>query len=169
MSYVGAIAGIIGCGTGISGAVVGFLALRRAREIKALDLRLELRRIEGALRADIGELVPLLERAKRSHSRLAAARGSFNSGATAHWLTQWEIDLACANEFVAGASELDVDIKSFGHMELEDRLITVHKLQRRVSNLAGKYHASLSADDAGRDQLREDQRVITQARLDGKL
>jgi hypothetical protein len=169
LAYIGAIAGIIGAITGVAGAVVAILAFRRTGEIKALDLRLEVRRAESTLQSDIHDLAPLLERAKTSRTRLAAAQGSCRSGATAHWLPQWDADLAEANQLIAGASALDIDCSAFSQAELEARLVIVHKLQRQVAQLSGKYHSSLAANDAGRAQLRADQRVITQARLDGKL
>ncbi|MBE7526372.1 MAG: hypothetical protein HS120_01615 [Burkholderiales bacterium] len=168
-AYIGATAGIVGAVTGIAGAVVAILAFRRTGEIKALDLRLELRRTESTLQSDIQDLLPLLEHAKASRTRLAAAQGGYHSGATAHWLYEWDTDLAEANQLVAGASTLDVDCSVFSQAELEARLVTVHKLQRQVAQLSGKYQSSLAADDSGREQLRADQRVITQARLDGKL
>lgn len=169
LAYSGAIAGIIGAVTGIAGAILAFLAFRRTAQIKALDLRLELRRTESTLQSDIHDLIPLLESAKASRTRLAAAQGSYHSGATAYWLSQWDTDLADANSLVEGASVLDVDCSTFSQAELEARLVTVHKLQRQVAQLAGKYKNSLAADDTGREQLQADQRVITQARLSGKI
>ena len=169
LAYIGAIAGIVGAVTGIAGAVVAVLAFRRTSELKSLDLRLELRRTESTLRSDIQDLVPLLERAKKSRTKLAAAQGSFNSGATAHWLSQWDSDLAEANQLVAGTTALDIDCSGFSQAKLEARLVTVHKLQHQVAQLSGKYDVSLAEDDSGREQLRADQRVITQARLDGKI
>ncbi|WP_152984077.1 MULTISPECIES: hypothetical protein [Stenotrophomonas] len=168
LAYIGAIAGIIGAITGIAGAIVAVLAFHRTGELKALDLRLELRRMESTLRSDIQDLIPLLELAKKSRTRLAAAQGNFHSGATTHWLSQWNADLAEANQLAEGASSLDIDCSSFSQAELEARLVTVHKLQCQVVQLSGKYQSSLTADDSGREQLRADQRVITQARLDGK-
>jgi hypothetical protein len=161
LAYTGAIAGIIGAVTGIAGAALAFLAFRRTGQLKALDLRLELRRTESTLQSDIHDLVPLLEIAKASRTRLAVAQGSCNSGATKHWISQWDTDLAGANYLVEGASVLDIDCSKFSQAKLEARLITVHKLQRQVAQLAGKYKSSLLADDAGREQLRADQRVIT--------
>ena len=169
LAYTGAIAGIIGAVTGIAGAVLAFMAFRRTGQLKSLDLRLELRRSESTLHSDIHGLVPLLESAKASRTRLSAAQGAYHSGATKHWLAQWDTDLADANSLVEGASVLDIDCSAFSQAELEARLVTVHKLQRQVVQLAGKYQGSLAADDVGREQLRADQRVITQARLEGKI
>jgi hypothetical protein len=167
--YTGAIAGVIGAVTGIAGAVLAFFAFRRTGQLKSLDLRLELRRTEATLQSEILSLVPLLERAKVSRTRLAAAQGSFHSGATKHWLSQWDLDVLEANSLTEGASVLDADCTKFSHAQLETRLITVHKLQGQVSTLSNKYKSSLAADDLGRERLQADQRVITQARIEGKL
>ena len=169
LAYTGAIAGIIGAITGVAGAFLALLAFRRTGQLKALDLRLELRRTESTLQSDIHDLVSLLQNAKASRTRLAAAQGNYHSGATTHWLSQWDTDFAAANSLVEGASVLDIDCSAFSQAELEARLITIHKLQRQVAQLAGKYQSSLAADDTGRAQLREDQRAITQARLEGKI
>ncbi|NIJ93514.1 hypothetical protein FHT12_002211 [Xanthomonas campestris] len=169
LAYTGAIAGIIGAVTGIAGAVLAFLAFRRTGQLKSLDLRLELRRAEITLHSDIHGLAPLLESAKTSRTRLAAAQGTYNSSATKHWLAQWDADLADASSLIEGASVLDIDCSAFSQAELEARLVTVHKLQRQVALFAGKYQGSLAADDVGREQLRADQQVITQARIEGKI
>jgi hypothetical protein len=166
--YLGAIAGVIGAITGIAGVVLAFFALRRTGQLKALDLRLELRRTEATLQSEILSLIPLLERAKTSRTHLAAAQGSYHSGAIKHWLSEWGTDLVEASSLAEGASLLDADCTAFSQAQLEARLITIHKLQGQVSRLSGKYRDSLAVDDAGRAQLRADQRVATQARLEGK-
>jgi hypothetical protein len=167
--YTAAIAGVIGAVTGIAGAVLAFFAFRRTGQLKALDLRLELRRTEATLQLEILNLIPLLEQAKLSHTRLAAAQGSFHSGATKHWISQWDSDVLEANSLRDGASVLDADCTKFTQAQLEARLINVHKLQGQVSQLTDKYKKSLAADDVGRERLQANQRVITQARIDGKL
>ncbi len=168
LAYTGAVAGIIGAVTGITGAVLAYFAFRRTDQHKALDLRLELRKTESTLRSDIHDLIPLLERAKASRTRLASAQGNYDSGATKHWISQWETDLAEANSLVAESSVLDIDCSGFSQTNLEARLIIVHKLEHQVFQFTNKYRDSLAADDTGREQLQADQRVITQARLESK-
>ncbi|WP_097459914.1 hypothetical protein [Mangrovitalea sediminis] len=164
LAYTGAITGIIGAVAGVAGAITACIALRRTKELKALDLRLELRRMEGTLQSDIQDLIPLLERAKTSYTRLAAAQGKFGSGATEEWISQWEADIAEARELVAGSTVLDIDCTGFSQAALEARLVTVHKLQNQVGKFAQKYQDSLAVDCHGREQLRADQRALMQAR-----
>ena len=167
--YTGAITGVIGAVTGVAGAVLAFFAFRRTSQLKALDLRLELRRTEATLQLEIFNLVPLLEHAKLSHTRLAAAQGSFHSGATKHWISEWDSDILEANALTDGASVLDADCIKLTQPQLVARLINVHKLQGQVSQLSDKYKKSLAADDVARERLQANQRVIMQARIDGKL
>ena len=84
LAYTGAIAGIVGAITGVAGAILAALALHRTSQLKALDLRLELRRTESTLQSDIHDLIPLMESAKTSRTRLAAAQLCYHSGATTH-------------------------------------------------------------------------------------
>ena len=51
LSIIGAVTGLIGGITGIAGLVVGYIGYRRSQQIKALDLRLELRKQVSDLRA----------------------------------------------------------------------------------------------------------------------
>lgn len=44
LGYTGAITGVIGAISGIAGSVLGYIAYRRSDQLKALDLRLELRK-----------------------------------------------------------------------------------------------------------------------------
>ena len=73
LAYTGAIAGIIGAITGVAGAFLALLAFRRTGQLKALDLRLELRRTESTLQSDIHDLVSLLQNAKASRTRRPSA------------------------------------------------------------------------------------------------
>lgn len=168
LDALGAIGGIIGAVAGIGGAIVAYVAIRRTNELKVLDLRLELRRMESTLSAEIDNLIPLLEEAKASRTRLAAAQGAYGSGATKQWVSLWETDMQEAKALLDGASALDVDITMLSRAELEARLIRVHKLQNGVSRLTTKYRGSIAEDDKGRDELQANHRMITQARLEGR-
>ncbi|RMD18436.1 hypothetical protein EA837_03210, partial [Klebsiella pneumoniae] len=58
--YVGVVTGLVGMMTGISGAVMGYLGYRRSNQIKALDLRLALRKDLGEARESITTLRQLM-------------------------------------------------------------------------------------------------------------
>src|ERR1039457_3731066 len=92
LSYVGAITGIIGALTGIAGAVMGYVSYRRSTQLKALDLRLELRKSAADIRGTLVGLPNLFERAKKS--RLAVTATTGQSGANEQWLRELEADLS---------------------------------------------------------------------------
>lgn len=168
LSYIGAIGGLIGALTGIGGLVLGILAFRRTGQLKALDLRLELRRCERILKSDAGDIAKLLESAKASHTRLGAAQGSYHSGAMQHWLTEWDTDLANAKSLTEQVIALDTSSYTTSQRDLEARLCAVQDLQHKLTKLADKYNGSLTKDDDARVQLRADHRVAMQARMEGK-
>jgi GTPase involved in cell partitioning and DNA repair len=168
MIYTGAITGVIGAITGTVGAVLGVISFRRAKEFKILDLRLELKRAETSLRSEINDLPSLLEKAKKSYTRLAAAEQRLNSGATEHWLKIWDVDSNEVKTIVDASHALDSDISKYSHANLENRIIIIHNLHDKISKITQKYAYSLAQDDIGRQELRADQRAITQAKLQGK-
>jgi hypothetical protein len=168
-TYIGAIGGIVGTLTGIGGLVLGILAFRRTGQLKALDLRLELRGRERLLCSEAAEIVPLLESAKASHTKLGAAQGNYHSGSMQHWLGEWGADMASAKSLQEQVGALGTSPNAMSQAQLEARLNAVQDLQHQLSKLSGNYKESLAKDDAGRVQLRADQRVIAQARIEGKL
>jgi len=164
LAYTGAITGVVGAVTGIAGAITGWVAYRRTSSMKALDLRVEARKLLTALHALLGDLQSLHEKAGRSHEAVAAATGGHNSGAMVRWNATWDADnneivqLAAsvpgANEQFVGATET----------ELENILISLHAQQAKAVRLHEKYIAELAADDKKRDQLR----AATQARQEAR-
>ena len=74
LGYVGAITGVLGACTGIFGAVMGVVAYRRAGALKAIDLRLDLRRLDGDLTRAVKGLSGLLTYAKGLASLLTLLR-----------------------------------------------------------------------------------------------
>lgn len=168
-TYIGVIGGVVGTLTGVGGFVLGILAFRRTGQIKALDLRLELRRCERSLRSEAGGIVQLLESAKASHTRLGAAQGNYQSGAMQHWLTEWGTDLASAESLAQQVAALGTVNNAMSQAELEASLNAVQNLQHELAKLSAKYTGSLGKDDIGRAQLHADQRAVMQARIEGKL
>jgi hypothetical protein len=163
LSYAGAITGAIGAVTGIAGAVMGYIAYRRSEELKALDLRLELRKSENDVHSAIKELPAILEQAKKSRQAVASANGSLGSGALAKWLSEWNEDFTEVKKLETQLSLDSPDYSTFGHVELETKLVTTHGLHTKVSKFQEKYNSMLAADDREREQIRADIRIRTQA------
>lgn len=161
--------GIVGAITGLTGAVFGLIGYRRTNALKALDLRLEVRRTENTMRQEINQLVPVMEHSKRSRKALSAAQGRYQSGAMSAWLGEWESDLAAARTVESDAGLLDVEHATLTESQLEDRLVKLHRTQLQIRQLLKKYQDGLAEDDVGREHVRLDNAQRTQARLDGKL
>jgi hypothetical protein len=150
LGYVGAI-------TGIAGAIMGYISLRRSGKLKALDLRLELRRDEADVRELAQEFPALVERAHRSRRAVHAATGRI--GAFQQWLADCEGDPAAMRALHAQLSDPNNDYASASHAELESRLVAVHSLKSQAERLRDKYLAALVADDKERERIAADQRA----------
>jgi len=156
---------ILGAVTGVSGAVMGFVAYRRSGKFKAIDLRLSLRKAQSALHADADELPALLQKAKKSRERVASATGALGSGTTKHWLDAWEMDFSALSQLQTEVSAFQKDCSKLSHAALESELVLAYKLQRKVDGVRDKYQQALAQDDTQREQLGHDQRMLTQPRL----
>src|SRR5260370_19210530 len=103
--WLGIITGCIGAVTGIAGSVMGYVSLRRVRRLKALDLRLELRKAEADARAISSELPALLAKSDRSRMAVAAFEGWVNSGAMGLWKGEVATDKAKVRTVLASVPE----------------------------------------------------------------
>lgn len=168
LSYTGAITGVVGAITGIAGAIMGYIGYRRTKELKALDLRLELRKGENELRGLVQDLPAHLEHAQKSRKAVASAIGHLGSGALKKWLADWEADFESANSMVAALPPTSAEYGALDHATLEGKLVAVHAALGNARQLREKYDAMLAADDRERDHIREDVRARTEAKLEGK-
>lgn len=166
LSYTGAITGIIGAVTGIAGAIMGYVGYRRSMEIKALDLRIELRKSISDLSDEIQDLPNILDQAKRSRTAVAAATGRYKSGAMQHWLAQWEADQKSLETFDIGFNELNINHFQDDHATLEASLIEAHSLLTSVRRMRHKCEIGIESDDRERDHIREDIRTRSIAQQD---
>jgi hypothetical protein len=168
LNYIGAITGVIGAVTGIAGAGMGYIAYRRSGEMKALDLRLELRKSENDLRRLVGELPAQLENAKKSHIAVASATGMLGSGPLKKWSSEWESDLTKVRSLEEELPSTDSNYLSVNHAELEAKLIAIHDLRAKVVQVQEKYQTSLARDDKEREHIRADIRARTTANLESR-
>ena len=153
LGYTGAIAGVIGAVTGVAGSVLGYIAYRRSDQLKALDLRLELRKNVASLISDASELLPLLEYAQKSKLAVAAATGMYKSGATEKWVSECEVDKTTATSLIEKLPKADEPYAEFSPSDLESKLVEVHSQQDAISRLRKKYEESLATDDKDRAQI----------------
>jgi len=154
LTYVGAITGIVGAITGIAGAVMGYVGYRRSSQLKALDLRLELRKSES----DVGDLLralpELVGTAKQSRLAVATANGSANTGAMEAWNGQIEGDLSAISGLHSTLAVPADEHASLTPFQLESKLVEVHALHAKARQFEQKYRGALAADDKERDNIR---------------
>lgn len=144
------IGALFGALTGLVGAVTGVIALRRADQLKALDLRIQLRQAENIFHSDLEALLALMQRAKKSREHVNSATGAYLSGAMKKWHSAFEVDNAEAQ--LLGRT-LSFSNAKLPNDELETKLIELHALQLKVMRLKEKYDLSYSQDDQKRMQI----------------
>jgi len=154
LSYVGAITGIVGAFTGIAGAVISYVNYRRISRIKALDLRLELRKLESDAGAALEQLPGLLEEATQSRIAIRNAQGTLMSGAMDAWKALMREDQDAIQYLRARIPVAEDPYRSFTHEQLEAKLVEMHALRRRADELMQRYRAGIAADDKDRDFIR---------------
>lgn len=158
-AYVGIVTGAIGAVTGIAGAIMGFIGYRRSTAIKALDLRLDLRKGIAKVQSELLGLEALLDHANQSRQRVAAARGYLKSGVMEIWNKRFEEDKAKARRLVESGPQDEANFNDLAPADLEAKLVSLHKLSIEIENLSNKYRKSLQADDEERKEIREDSRI----------
>ena len=159
LGIIGAVTGIVGTITGLAGFVLGWTSYRRSQQIKALDLRLELRKQASDVRAAVEELPDLLERSRASRSAVLAAMGVLKSGAFETWKAALESDLKTAQDLARELPDADETYQLSKHQNLETKLVEVHALAAKATRLRNKYLTELAYDDKEREHIRPDVRV----------
>lgn len=147
------VTGTIGSITGIAGTIMGYISYRRSGQMKALDLRLELRRKANELRTVVQNLPSLLAHAKQSRTRVASAAGQLKSGSLEQWLANWDTDISTANSLELEVPNPSSDFADLKHRELEARLVNVHSVYLKATQLSEKYNGALAMDDKKRVEL----------------
>ena len=153
LGYAGVITGVIGAVTGVAGSVLGYIAYRRSDQLKALDLRLELRKNIASLIFDASELLPLFENAQRSKLAVASAVGLYKSGATEKWVSEYEMDKITATTLIEKLPKANESYTELSPSSLESKLVEIHSQQDAISRLHKKYGESLAKDDKDRAQI----------------
>ena len=145
----------VGMASGILGVLVASFSLYKTGRIKALDLRLELKRTVLDLHLLHEELGEILPRAKKSRESIAAATGRFGSGGTKLWLEEHSSDVDAWREMKENLPGKESSYRFVSSGGLENRLINVHMQQSKLRSLKDKYIESMSKDLNDSNFLRE--------------
>jgi len=133
--------------TGIAGSVMGYVSILRTRGMKALDLRLELRKAESDVRAISSELPALLIKADRKRKAVAALDGSINSGAMSMWENELAADNLKVKSLLSKIPDAQSDYRKLRPHDLEPRIIAIHDLRAEVNRMYDKYTSALAKDE----------------------
>ncbi|MBX3905260.1 hypothetical protein QZM25_32185 [Burkholderia contaminans] len=163
--YVGVVTGLVGMMTGISGAVMGYLGYRRSNQIKALDLRLALRKDLGEARESITTLRQLMADAEASRKATLAARGLGRSGAMVVWEQTLETDRAEVTKISAAILLEGTNFAAMSEKQLESEIIAAHKIKTGLSTLVEKYRGELATDADSRQQIGQQATAMAAARM----
>lgn len=149
------ITSILGAITGIAALVFSYVNHRRLQKIKALDLRIELRKQVAEVRAMIDGLPELLERARKSRDAVLAALGTLLTGYHQQvWKPACASDIETAKKLAVGVPAADETFQRASHQELEEKLLEIHALGLKAKQLRDKYLAELASDDRDREHIR---------------
>ena len=144
---------------GIAGVMMGLISQKKINNMKALDLRLELKKSEADYYSKISKIKKLLEEANKSRQSVASATGKLKSG----MMKEWKKDFALDKESLASLSDtFPYKKQNYDRLvpnELESKLIEIHKLQNNLRQLEDKYIATIQSDDTERNHIRENTRV----------
>jgi hypothetical protein len=149
----------VGMATGIAGAIMGYVSYRKIKQIKALDLRLELKRAVVNINSDYKKLLEQMAEGDKSRMRVASAIGMLHSGMTKKWNEELVADQAITKELERELPNKNTDYDHLDPKELETKLIEVHRTSQKISNLSKKYHEAMNWDNEQRKHIREDMRA----------
>ena len=159
VSFFGPVTGAIGAISGVAGAILGFRGYRRANAVKALDLRLELRKAASDARSGVESLPRLMGEANLSRRDVLNARGMINSSLMKVWEESYAADQQQVDSLNGELpSEAEDHAQVNDHGQLESSLVHMHILTRRIDELKTKYENELAKDEAARNALRADVR-----------
>jgi hypothetical protein len=139
--------------TGLAGAGLGYLGYRRSGQMKALELRIELKKAENSAREILDQLPALLDRAQASRTSVFVASGAFGSGNMVAWVKECDKDRV---EVAALLKDLPVagdDYRALSPDELESRLVSVDALKGKALHMRDKCRGTMAADENSRERL----------------
>ena len=153
ISYVSIVTGSVGAVTGIAGAIMGFVGYRRSNKLKALDLRLELRKAVCDAHITLRQSRELILAADQSRMAVLAARGLSQSGN----MKSWKGEVEASNKKLVKLHERipaeGIDYKTFGTSELESELVAVHRCKKEIEIIRDKYISAMHSDEESRKLL----------------
>ena len=136
---------------------MGYISIRRTRELKATDLRIELQKAANVLSALTDELPTMLERVKISQGKLP-----FSSLQTNTSIERITLDLQDVHRIQAATPEKLRDLESSSHAELENRIIAIHQMHLKAMAIKERGEASIQeAEKQAAEFYRDMNRILS--------
>ena len=147
LSIVAVVTGAIGAITGIAGLVLGYKGYRKAQDVKALDLRLELRKAVTDARAIVDDLDGMMADAKVWNDALWSFTGRSGGGHWKLWNKDWEADQKTVGSLRVELGGYDnSDGATNNHAQLESRLVSIHALTTTANRVRNTYKEQIKED-----------------------
>lgn len=134
--------------------IVSFVSLWRVREIKELDLRLELNKSFNNLDMVLSGIDAYLDFVHQSHERVLAATGQLKSGAQDIFEDEFTKDKAKLQELLSNQPIRKDTYKSSSQLELEKNIVAVHAYHSQIADLRAKYNKIFDSDEERRKEIR---------------
>lgn len=157
---IGVVTGCIGAITGVAAVVISIVSYRKTNQIKALDLRLELRKGISDLHHSLHLLGPTLAEANSSRLAVLSATGLGRSGNRERWIRDHADFVLEYESLRASVPPEAADHNELQPSDLEQALVDLHALKVRAHALSEKCRASIAADDEQRRLIREAANLI---------
>ena len=154
-SYVGMATGILGTITGVAGAILGYISYRKSTQIKKLDLRIELKRAVTDLNFEYAELIRQRKEGNRSRKAVAAPLGLSNSSMMKKWNEEFASDEAAINNIAKDIPNEDINYELLEDIELEEKLIDVHRINKKIQTFSKKYADAMVWDNKKREEIHQ--------------
>lgn len=139
---------------GVGGLALSYFAYRRSGQMKAIDLRLELRKIDADLHGLLKRLPARLDHTRGVHEAVSAMSGSHGSNAVEQWQVDWDADKKHLAQMAALLPPAHFDYQGLKPVELATQLVTRHEIFSRIKIIQEKYESSLAEDDRQREEAR---------------
>lgn len=134
--------------------IVSFVSLWRVREIKELDLRLELNKAFNNLDIALSGIDAYLDFVHQSHERVLAATGQLRSGTHEIFESEFAKDKAKLQELLGNQPIRKDTYKGSSQVELEKGIVAVHAYHNQVTELRAKYNKIFDSDEERRKETR---------------
>ena len=157
-SYVGMI-------SGIGGAILAIVSLRKTSSLKSLDLRMVLSEMRNEVEFNISQVNNLITEANGSRVGMSSAISGFGSSAMVNWKTELEGDQKTIDMLTSEFSNTSDNLDMLNQKKLEKQISKVHKIQLKIIELKNKYIESIDKENESQKEMEIQERKELMSRI----